>query len=481
MDALAPAGRRLAKIRGVDPVNYFGIAHSLLFDHDFDLTNEFARIPPDAREWTQVQPSGLPGSPWGTGYSTLEIPFLAAGTVLDHIAGNQADGYGPFAILLYCFGSPVFVGLGLFALYGALRNSADLLGLEEVTPGLALFIVGAVFLGTNVGYYSFSQISHASTFLMASTFLACWLTARRGDNVKWWLFTGLAGGFLSVCRWQDILYLGGILFYELANGNILKKSASWWKSRMALVGGVILCWIPQIAEWKIIYGKYITIPQGPGFLKFPPVSIPLVLLSSRNGWFTWTPLALLGCAGLLIGVLKLPRRLGPWMLVLLLAVSVIGSMPLWHGVDSFSSRYLVSMVPIASLGLCRLVANSGGWTRSALVTTIVLCCAYSALFAIQFRFDLVPTNERLTVGEMVWDKFRLPSVRQRKAALAAGRQAIARGDLAGAITALEPARRWGEDRQIERELARAYRAMGNSGAASAADATYERLQQSRLP
>jgi len=34
LDQIAPAGRRLAKIRGEDPVNYFGIAHSVLFDHN---------------------------------------------------------------------------------------------------------------------------------------------------------------------------------------------------------------------------------------------------------------------------------------------------------------------------------------------------------------------------------------------------------------------------------------------------------------
>src|SRR3974377_1474826 len=70
MDHSAPAGRRLAKIRGEDPVSYFGIAHSILFDHDFNQNNEFEHMPPDGRFWTSNQPqTGLPGSPWGLGYS----------------------------------------------------------------------------------------------------------------------------------------------------------------------------------------------------------------------------------------------------------------------------------------------------------------------------------------------------------------------------------------------------------------------------
>src|SRR5262245_50055288 len=39
-DARSPAGRGIVKITGNDPPAYYGTAHSLLFDHDFDLSNE---------------------------------------------------------------------------------------------------------------------------------------------------------------------------------------------------------------------------------------------------------------------------------------------------------------------------------------------------------------------------------------------------------------------------------------------------------
>ena len=80
LDQVAPAGRRLIKIRGEDPVSYFAITHSILFDPWFRVqTNEISDIPPpDGRRWTSNQPlTGLPGSPWGVGYSFLEIPLLA--------------------------------------------------------------------------------------------------------------------------------------------------------------------------------------------------------------------------------------------------------------------------------------------------------------------------------------------------------------------------------------------------------------------
>src|SRR5580698_5208653 len=126
LDQVAPAGRRLIKIRGEDPVSYFAITHSILFDHDFDQTNEFEHMPPDGRRWTSNQPlTGLPGSPWGLGYSFLEIPLLALGTGVDAVAGNPANGYSHWAVFLYCMGSPILAGCGLAALFLLLRSVAE--------------------------------------------------------------------------------------------------------------------------------------------------------------------------------------------------------------------------------------------------------------------------------------------------------------------------------------------------------------------
>src|ERR1041385_1788613 len=63
----APGGRPLAGIRGIDSVGYFGIAHSLLFDRNFDLSDEYRRFPPEPGSEPLIRTqkeTGLPGSPW---------------------------------------------------------------------------------------------------------------------------------------------------------------------------------------------------------------------------------------------------------------------------------------------------------------------------------------------------------------------------------------------------------------------------------
>jgi hypothetical protein len=482
LDRIAPAGRPLVKIRGEDPVNYFDIAHSVLFDRDFNLNNEYERMPPDGRSWTRSQPgTGLPGSPWGLGYSLLEIPLLALGTGVDALAGNAADGYSHWAIFFYCIGSAIMTGLGLAALFVLLRDVGESLGLAEDSrrSGLALFVALAVFFGTNVGYYAFSEMSHASTFLFASLFLLCWWRARDSDSWRRWLLLGGVGGFLSICRWQDVLYLGGPFLYDLWRRDRLTKLV-WWRNRVLFAAGIALCWWPQAMEWKAIYGKYVTIPQGGGIFSFPPAHMRQVLLSSQNGWFVWTPMTLLGAVGLFVGASRAARVFAPWIVVLALQLAVVGSVPFWSGVESFGARYMLSNTPLIALGLIAIFASSGAWLRRGLALACILCCVFTSIFAIQFRFSLVPQATTLTSSELLTDKLRLDRAWQRRQAANQARQSLAKGDPAEAVRILEGTLALGEDRSVDECLVAAYRAAGDNARAEAAESRYRRFLDSRL-
>lgn len=482
LDQIAPAGRRLVKIRGEDPVNYFGIAHSVLFDHDFNLNNEYKRMPPDGRLWTLNQPgTGLPGSPWGLGYSFLEVPLLALGTGVDGLVGNPADGYSHWAIFFYCIGSPLMASCGLAALFLFLRYVAEYWGIvpEDHQSAYALCVTLAMFFGSNFGYYAFSQMSHSSTFLFASVFLAVWWRFRESESSRAWVLLGLTGGYLSICRWQDVLYLGGPILYDLFGGGWLKRSA-WWRSRLLYALGAGVCWIPQILEWKAIYGKYLTIPQGGGIFSFPPPHVLQVLLSTQNGWFTWTPITLVGVAGLVAGAMKATRIYLPWLIVLTLQAMVIGSIPFWSGLQSFGSRYMLSNTPLIAFGIITIFGISAVWIRRSVAVICALCCIFTSLFAIQFRLDLVPTETPLTFSELVTDKLRLPQVRQRKAAAKQAVELMAKGDSGAAVRVLEDAQKLGEDRNVDMYLAQAYRAAGMTAQADAADLRYRKLLASRL-
>ena len=188
LNHIAPGGRPLAAFRGIDSAGYFGAAHSVLFHRNFDLSNEYKRVPPGEASLLTAsrKESGLPGNPWPIGYPLLSIPFLAFGSVIDHIAGHAADGYSHFAMLSYSLANVVFTGAGLILLFSFLRKSSELFAKQyspEFRGWISVFVAGAVLIGTTVSYYAFSLMSHASTFLMASLFLRLWWEARRSDRI----------------------------------------------------------------------------------------------------------------------------------------------------------------------------------------------------------------------------------------------------------------------------------------------------------
>ena len=480
-DSIAPAGRRLSKVAGVDPPAYFGVSHALLFHGNFDLSEEYRRVPPDTNPWTAIRKdTGHPGSTYGIGYSVLAAPFLGAGTLVDALVGNPADGYSKFAILGYCLANVIMTGLGLMALFAFTRDVAGFWGTPPKSAALyALFTTIATFFGTNVGYYAFSPMSHAATFFCISLLLAYWWRIRERTDVPSWALLGLIGGLLSVTRWQDILFLSAPILSDLLSRKAW--SIPWIRSRMIYCAVVMVCWVPQMIEWKYMYGKFVTNPQGAGFFVFPPRFALNVLFSTRNGWIMWTPLVLLGLIGLILGVRRAPRLWLPWMVVIALEIGLIGSIPLsWHGGQSFSSRFLTSSAPLIAVGLVTLLCHTTRNVRLLVMGTVLACCLFTVASAIQVRLDLIPVSDRLTTSEYFTDKFRILKVRQRKLIVQKARILLSRGSAPAAVAALEAAEDYGPDRDVLAELSKAYRASGRESDAQNADRRLTMLMTSRL-
>ncbi|MDE3198311.1 MAG: hypothetical protein KGN84_18325 [Acidobacteriota bacterium] len=476
LDRVAPADRRLVKIRGEDPVAYFGMAHSVLFDHDFDLSNEFRNVPPVARWWTANQPrTGLPGSPWGLGYSFLETPLLAVGSGLDAWSGGHGDGYGSAAVFCYCLGTVIFAGLGLVALFFLLKEAGAEWGLEdeERRSKYALLLTLATYWGTNVGFYSFSQMGHSATFLFSCLFLLVWWRIRERTALGRWFLLGLIGGMLSICRWQDVLELGIPLMYDLGGGNLAAAAREKWKSRLIYAAGAALWWIPQAAEFKAIYGSYVTVPQA-GYFSFPPSHFWQVLFSTQSGWVAWTPLIGLGLAGLLWAAARRPRLYVPLLLVLTMQVVVVGSISFWDGIGSFSSRYLNSLTPMAAVGAMVLWRVTGRRARFGLTALGLIFCAFTTMFAIEYGLYLAPTTVRMTFSEYVTDKFRPFDLYRRKSAVRTANELLDQGKTGKAIDTLEGALRYGDDREVYQILETACR---NAGRIEEADRFREKREE----
>jgi hypothetical protein len=320
-------------------------------------------------------------------------------------------------------------------------------------------------------------MSHAATFFAGSAFLAWWWRVRERNDVRSWAILGLLAGALSLARWQDILFAGAPLLSDVMTGWIAISRRI--RSRVVYVAVIVLCLVPQMLDWKFMFGKYLTVPQGSIFV-FPPPFIPNVLLSSEHGWFIWTPLALLGVVGLITGAIKAPRVFVPWIAVIALEVSLIASIPVtWHSGPAFGNRYMTSSAPVVGFGMLYLLCRSRWPVRILAATAAAVCCLFSVLFAVQFRLDLIPKLDRLTPAELFTDKLSMPRVHRQKVAAQRAGDLISRGSPEEAVgilqTVADP-----PDPDVLSELSKAYEAMGQDAKAQEAEKRLRELLATRL-
>lgn len=408
-----PAGKSVLKITGVDPVAYYGTAHSVLYDRDFDLTNQYAALKPLRNEWNaNVPATGKPGAPFPVGFSLLELPFLAMAAVAERVLYGQADGYSDVSVLFWYIGIIVYLGLGLQFLVPIMRTfSRELLGAGHREPpdGVLVALILMLWCGTTLGYYSFSPMAHVAAFFSSSLMWLAWIRARGTERFMPWMQLGAAAGLMFVCRWQDVLLLLIPLSWELrrmVEQPALLRSALFWGQRLSAIACFALVALVQFAQWHAVYGRWITVPQGDGFIALPPAHVMQVLFSTQHGWFAWTPLTLLGCAGLLVACRRMSLLSVALVAVVGLQVLLVGAVSTWHG-HIFGLRYLTSLVPLLGVGLLCLWQVLVGWRRVVVVLLALGCVTFTLLFAVQYRLGLIPANDRLTFDEWVTDKLHL--------------------------------------------------------------------------
>jgi len=482
IDALSPADRSVLKVSGTDSVGYFGTAHSLLFDFDFDLTNEYATLHPTAPVGIRPK-TGLPGSPWPIGYSLLQIPFLALGTFVDYLAHNPPNGYSRYALTFYYLGNVVFMAVGLVCLFQFLYllTRSELPFVPELRrQWTCLGITLLLWPSTTLGYYTFSPMSHVAGFMAVTLMIRVWWHVKDSYRPAHWGLLGLTSSLMIMCRWQNALLLLWPFLYDslewIFSGpphSLLKWP--WLKTRSLFVVVAVTCLFPQFIQWKMIYGSYLINPQGSDFLQFPPRFFANVLLSTRHGWFTWTPLVLVCVIGLFYGCYKAGRVFIPLTTVLFLEVAVIGSIPTnWHLAESFGMRGLTCTLAIPGLGLAWLLFYASPRNQVSLWVVVASCTIYGLIFAVQYRMDLLPKQDWLTSDELVNDKIFLKQAYERQRQVQLATTLLHEGRLASSVSVLQNAeRQYGDSRFLLEILTKAYKAMGRE---EEAERTRLRLQ-----
>lgn len=437
-----------------DGIEYYAYLRSLAFDGDLHFADELSPETP-----LPHVPYGLGAKKTPTGYepnfasvgpAIVWTPFFAVGHLLalgGHALGLPwtLDGYSEPYLVLICFGSTLSALVTLLLGYDLVRR------LYGRPVGLLATL--ATFFGTSLFYYAFYKpdFAHALAACGVTAFVALWVRTLGRRTLFQWLWLGLAAGFMSTLYWIDALFvvLPGLellwMMVQRARGRKREAGdegegagddgeqggrdpalaararngvlASW--SPLFLGGAVFaaaffLAFFPQMLVWKILYGRWFTVPQE-GFATPAGFAGLELLLSPLHGLLPWTPLAVVGMLGLLI--LAWEKR--PWgamvlagMVVFFLYNATLGS---WHGGGYFGLRRLTNAFPFFLLGLAALLDRLRRWRLAAALVTAALPTFWGLAVLLRFLAYTIPHYpqelEGLSLGEFLLAPDNLPLAR----------------------------------------------------------------------
>jgi len=366
------------RIAGVDPVGYYAYARSLLFDRDLQFANEYRALNAGATftEGFLMNPDGprtatghLPNL-FSIGPGLLWTPFIGVAHIIAASTGAATDGFSrPYQTAVFMANSTYGL-LGLALTYLLLRT-----WFTRPHSALGAFAAWAC---SPALYYTYAQIAmaHACSFFSVALFLLLWARLRNRDALWPWFLVGAALGVAALVRWQNAAFAVvpaiDLLWYRRAKGIL----------PLAVCGvASVAAFAPQMIAWQILYGSFLTVPQGDAFVDWLHPDAMATLFSRGSGLIAWTPL----CAVAIVGLCWWPRSNRACWIALAVAFVVqlyIDSVVPAAG-WSFGMRRMVNCTPLFAVGFAQLAGLAALRIRWPAMG-IALFTFWNFLFVLQY-------------------------------------------------------------------------------------------------
>lgn len=370
-------------IIGVDPVSYYAWLRSPLYDHDFQFANDFRTLNPAAlHSHSLVNPDGertatghLPNY-FAVGSAILWSPFVLVAHLEAGMLDLPRDGFSrPYHAAIF-YANMLYGLFGLMLTYYAVRT--------WYRPALSAMAALGAFACTPVLHFAFGQfaMAHACSFFTMALMLLLWARLRERDGYWPWIVIGLALGLASLVRWQNCMY-----------GLIFAVDLMWFQRRknlprlMVCALACVVMFLPQMLAWKIVFGSFLTIPQGGEFMQWTHPHFVRVLFSASEGLFTWTPWCLLAATGLFIWPARRSRVYAAIALAFVVQVYIAAAAG--DAGWTFGARRLVNATPLLAFGFAALAQRISTRNAAPAIATALLL-SWNFLFVLQYGGILDP-------------------------------------------------------------------------------------------
>jgi len=405
--ATVPMPRVDGHIVGSDGIAYYSILRSAVVDHDLDLANDYRLL--GSPGWP-VTPAGMAGCPFSVGAPLLWSPFFVLARIVSILLAcfghaPPVDGIGSISEGLVCVGSILYALAGLLLVHHTLRQVLR----SEFAATAATLIV---WWASPLIEYTLAEpsMSHGVSFFVNALFLHTWAGAREPSRARL-AALGACAGLVALVRAQEapivLLPLADLAASVARDRRSVGRalgSAGW------MLGCMFLVFLPQLLFWRTVYGSFITVPQGSGYMHWFSPEVLNVLFSTRHGLFAWHPALLMAIPGILL-LARSDRRLALGVVtVLLVQLYVNAAASDWWAGDAFGGRRFSGVLAWLALPIGALAAamEPKAMARAIAQVAMVALIGWNLLSFAQYRLGFVSRADALTWRQMTVDREELP-------------------------------------------------------------------------
>ncbi len=283
---------------------------------------------------------------WSPFYLAAHV-YVLAGRALGRTV-YAADGVATPYLRAAALGTGLVATAGALALLRALRTRHE-------APAAAL-AVGAIALGSSLPYYVAIQplMAHGIVFGLAALLVWAWVETERAPAVRRWAILGALFGLLVLARWQALV--AAVLPVALAVRDLRQGRGA--QGPLVAAATALAAFLPQSLVWHAWHGRWITMPQGAGYVSWSSPHLLDVLVSADRGLFSWTPVAAVGVLGLVGGARRWGLLAASSLAAVALTAWVNGGVSDWAGSDAFGARRFDLVLPLLAIGVAVAVEGA---------------------------------------------------------------------------------------------------------------------------
>jgi hypothetical protein len=398
-------------VRG-DGNGYYAWLASPVVDHDLDFRNQYRHADPLFRNYHidangQAQPdlltvTGHVGDQWAIGPAVLWAPwFLAAHAVVTIGGIDPEDGYAPIYRRAVATGSVVYAFLAVMLGVRAARR----FGLSErAARAAAVVIWGASALVMYVYMLPFHV--HTSAAFTAALFLWFWISRNGPMRRSEWAVWGMCYGLMGMTYHVNLVF--GLVALHAARAAWPSRGARLIGDAAVFAGVAAGVALPQWIGKAIIYGSPFATGYRDRFVWWAP-RLWDTLFSSNHGAILWTPVILVGLAGL--AMLRRDARILWMSAAMFLFYVTIASYQNWHGLSSFGNRFFISLTLPLIVGVAAVFESAmrlGRRAAAAAWTVAVLLIVWNAGLAFQWVSKMIPNRGPVNMNLVIVQQTQIP-------------------------------------------------------------------------